>query len=270
MPAVIIMISVMLTPHLNALSGEVVWRTPLHKLVLVPGFFIAYAPFLDVAVFLIWCVAIVLLFKWRGLNSVAIDFVWVSAGAFALLYVALPLQLGTTVGVDIRMLPPLLITSLAILGTLPLSRFAPLGLALLLVAGLVRNASIYFNWSHMENDARAIANYFSKLEPQQRILVLDVDVPSKRHFQNRLMGWAVPQNKAYVSNLFSGQQPLKLRGPEANFVLTSTGDGQIDDAAVRGKFDYVWVFNPNSANVGIPAGWRFILGEGAGKLWKVQ
>jgi hypothetical protein len=269
-PALIIMISVMLTPHLNALSGGVAWRTPLHKLVLVPGFFMAYAPVLDVAVFLIWCVALVLLFRWRSLRSVAIDFVWLSAGTFALLYFALPLQLGGTIGVDIRMLPPLLITCLAILGTLPLSRFAPLGLALVLLAGLVRNASIYVNWSHMAGDARGITNYFSKLEPQQRILVLDVDVPSKTHFQSRLMGWAVLQNKAYVSNLFSGQQPLKLRGPTANFVSTTTGDGQIDDAAVRAKFDYVWVFNPNSANVGIPAGWRFILGEGVGKLWKVQ
>ncbi len=273
LPALAVMISVMLTPKLNALSGGLVWSTPLRKLTLIGAYFIAYMPLADMATLALWGLAIILMFKFHRPLSRTITFPALAALAFAVLYVVLPVEVGTTSGADIRMLPPLLICCIAVLATLPLSRLAPIGLSLIIVASMIRTTSIAFAWTHMEHDARALSTYFRNVSPHARILVLTLDRASKQNFQSHLMGWAVPQNGAYVSNLFSysGQQTLTLLGPKTEPILTETDTGHsIDVAAVRAHFDFVWVFNPSSVAVALPSDWKPVLGEGAGKLFKVQ
>lgn len=272
-PALVVMISVMLTPQLNALSGGLVWSAPLRKLTLIGAYFVAYMPLIDMATLALWCLAIVLMFKFKNPAPRALTFPALSALAFLVLYVILPVEVGTTSGADIRMLPPLLICGVAALATLPLSRLAPIGLSLILIASVVRTTSIAFAWSHMEHDARALSTYFRNVAPNARILVLTLDRATKQNFQSHLMGWAVPQNGAYVSNLFSyaGQQTLSLLGPKTDAILIPTDAGHsVDIAAVRANFDYVWVFNPASGAVALPSDWKPVLGEGAGKLFKVQ
>jgi hypothetical protein len=77
----------------------------------------------------------------------------------------------------------------------------------------------------------------------------------------------------FVSDLFSyaGQQPLELKGPKpANYLVKSGGTVQIDSAAVHSNYDYVWLFNPNRAEVGIPSDWKYVLGDDDARLWKVE
>lgn len=271
LPAIAVMIAVFLTPQLNALSGGVVWSTPLRKIALAAGYFSAYDVRLDLALSAVWVLGLALLFRLPALRPLRIDYAGLSFLAFGLLYLVLPVEVGTTSGADIRMLPSLLFTGAALLANLPLSRLAPLGLAALLAAGGVRYASIDSAWARMEGDARAIDAHFAREKANAKILVVTLDRASKTSFQSHLAGWAVPRNLAYVSNLFSyaGQQTLSLKGPKIEPVALADGGYAIDEALVRTSFDYVYLFNPAGAKFAIPAGWTFVLGEGAGRLYRI-
>ncbi len=271
LPALAVMIFVMMQPKLNALSGGVVWSTPLRKLVLAFGYFGAYDLWTDVPLIAAWGLALLLLFRLAARRPIVIDYAGLAAVAFAVLYVALPVELGTTSGADIRMLPPLFFTAAALLANLPLARSAIIGVGLMTVLALTRHGVIHTTWTAMEGDAKAIRAHFAQAKPRSKVLVLTLDRASKNNFQSHLIGWAVPASDAYVSSLFSyaGQQPLTLLR-ETSEATVSDSDGKLvmDAAAVAAGFDYVWLFNPQTPDLVLPAGWTFVLGEGAGKLYR--
>jgi hypothetical protein len=263
----------MLTPKLNALSGGAVWSTPLRKLTLVAAYFVAYTPWLDMALLAMWCAAIFLIFKIARPKFSTMMLPALAAAAFGTLYLALPVEIGTTSGADIRMLPPLLITLVAMLATLPLAPLAPLGLSIIAAVAVMRPASIAHAWSGMDEDAHALIGHFAKARPNARILVLTLDRATKQQFQSHLMGWAVLQNGAYVTDLFAyvGQQTLSLKGPDAaQFMAKGEGGYQLDVNRIAQNFDYVWIFNPAAAAMTLPPSWHQVLGQAAGRLWQVR
>lgn len=281
MPAVIILTRVMLVPKINALSGGVVWSTALRKFVLIGGYFISYTPWLDITVLLVWVLALLLTFSfskisWRNVRPKDLSYLHFAWGFFAILYLALPVEIGTTSGADIRMLPPLLICSLAIVGSLSLARFANVGMALVLLCSIAKNLSIFDSWIGMSNTAREVALFAQKSSnpaSPRRVLVLLVDRATKSSFESHLMDWAVPESGMFVSDLFSfaGQQPLELKGPKpANYLVKGPDMVQINSEAVHSNYDYVWLFNPKRTAVGIPSQWKYVLGDEDGKLWKVE
>lgn len=272
-PALSIMMWVMLTPKLNALAGGVEWSTPLRKLILAFGYFGAYDLWTDVPLMTAWGLLLLLLFRLELPRKLGLDYVGLSAIAFAILYLVLPVEVGTTSGADIRMLPPLFFLVAALLVNLPVARTATLGIGLLALIGLVRYGAIHTAWASMEGDARAITTHFGQAPKNARILVLTLDRASKTSFQSHVIGWAVPAGDAYVSSLFSyaGQQPLSLkRQPSEATVRVVDHRPILDTNAVGRDFDYVWLFNPSGVDIDLPAGWRYELGQGAGKLYKLR
>lgn len=273
LPALGVMIAVMLQPKLNALAGGTVWSTPLRKITLAFGYFGAYDLKVDIPLMAAWAVALLLLFRLRWPATLRLDYVGLAMLAFGLLYLALPVEVGTTSGADIRMLPPLFFTATALLARLDLARTAYAALALIMSLGLARYGIVHMTWRGMESDSAALHAHFTKAPPQSKVLVLTLDRASKTNFQSHLIGWAVPANNAYVSSLFSyaGQQPLTLkRQPAEGTVSFADGGPVFDKAAVKRDFDYVWVFDPSGSGMVLPAGWTFVLGQGAGKLYKLH
>lgn len=276
LPALALMITVILTPKLNALSGGTVWSTPLRKLVLAFGYFGAYDLTIDVPLMAAWALAIVLVLRltWRRL---AFDHVMLAAVAFALLYLALPVEVGTTSGADIRMLPPLYLTVAALLARFELARTAALGLGLVAALIAARTTALHHRWSLMENDTRTLTAYLAKVPAHPKIVVLTFDRASKTDFQSHLIGWAVPANGAYVSSLFSyaGQQPLSLQRQASEATLKVVDDKLTFDAqALARDFDYAWVFDPAKAKgtsqAEIPADWKPVVTAGAGTLFRLR
>jgi len=273
LPAISLMIWVALQPKLNALSGGAVWSTPLRKLVLLFGYFGAYNLWVDIPLIAAWGVALLMLFRLETPRAFALDYAGIAALAFAGLYLVIPVDVGTTSGADIRMLPPLFLTAVALLANLTLARSARAGIALVVVLALTRYGVIHTAWSGMSADANAVQQHFAHAPPRSKVLVLTLNRASKTNFQSHVIAWAVPAGGAYVSSLFSyaGQQPLTLhRQPGEASVAAADGKLTFDAAAVEAGFDYVWLFNPEAADFTRPPGWTFVLGEGAGKLYRTH
>jgi hypothetical protein len=199
---------------------------------------------------------------------------WLLLGAavLAALYLALPYQVGATSDADSRALPPLLICGVALLAFLPLRR-PRLGLALLAACLLLRYGSVLVAWHQLDARLAPQARAFAQLPPHSRVLpVLLTPEGRKEDADRHFLAWAVVERDVYLPTLFAhrGQQPLTLRGPPPLTPREREGVLEFDEDALRGRYDYVWLLNPEDREVRLPASAVRIVQDGPLSVWRVR
>jgi hypothetical protein len=247
-------------------SEGITWGDPTRKALLVLSLFRGYDERIDAVTILLWVGAIVVCFgplrqrdRWPRwlLLSVAILFI---------LALVLPFRLGTTSDADSRPLPAMLVCVVALVAFLPLRR-PTLGLAILTVCLLLRYGSVLMAWHRFDAPLALQARAFAVLEPGRRVLpVLLAPTGSKENVEQHFLAWAVVERNVYLPTLFAyrGQQPLILHGPPR------VKPGEIDEASLRGKYDYVWVLNLQGKDVHLPPSCASVFHEGPLEVWQVQ
>ena len=195
-------------------AGALSWPPLLRKLLMPLSVLHGFDIKADILVTLLW-VAATLLFFGRSLRLGRLDFAAWAAVIFLVLYEIFPDQIGTTSGVDGRLLPALVVCVLAWFGTLPM-RGSWIAVALLIAAIGVRDADIYVAWHRSDARLRDEARSFALIEPNSRVLPLILLTEySKETPEAHFASLAVIERHAYIPALFAvpNQQPLHLTGP---------------------------------------------------------
>ena len=134
-------------------------------------------------------------------------------GVFLGLYLAMPEQWGMTFAVDTRLVPALLVCTLARLGTLPAARWSWAGVNLLGAALILRSGDVWQAWQRLDRRLQEAARSFEHLEFQARVLpVILTPAVLKENPEHSFVSLAVIAQHAYVPTLFAvrDQQPLRL------------------------------------------------------------
>lgn len=244
------------------------WGGPLRKLLMPLTLFRGYDGTTDAIVIALWIAALAAFYgRPRAIGG------WpaLAAGAFAVLYLALPFQWGSTSDADSRLLPPLLVCGLAWLGTMPLRRFW-LGAVLLAVALLVRGGAVWSAWHRLDDRLQAAARSFDYLEENARVLpAILVPAHTKEDPENHFVCLAVIARHAYVPTLFAyrDQQPLALDGPPP---LPELFNGPVFTlpAATAAPYDYLWVYNPHGVELRLPPDCTQTFADGAVSVWRLH
>ena len=99
---------------------------------------------------------------------------------------------------------------------------------------------------------------------------------SKNYPEYHFAAWAVPSRGAFLPTLFAqpDQQPLRIVPPYAFAAgLPKDCNGPdvctLREAALRDKYDYVWLYNPLGKAVRAPASFARVFSEGAVTVWRV-
>lgn len=272
-PALMIAVLAKLGGEGEALSGGVEWVGLVRKLRNFFSFFSSYGGMLDLGVLALWTAALAAMFTFDRARLFRLTWLHLATLFFLIAFLALPFTLGTTSGVDIRMLPPLWVCSLGLLAAMS-ARSLNLGFCIVLMAVALRFASIGLAWSDLAATTRDHLRFISTMEPKSRILSVALGEATRFVPESHVVAWAVPERQAFVSSLFMmrGQQPLRLSS-EFNDVFVRQQKAQkveIDLAKVRNKFDYFWLFNSGDGKVAIPASWLLVHKRGAISVWRIR
>lgn len=273
LPAGAVLVTQKLTATHTALEGRIVWRGAAEKVYTALALLATYNVAADVVVIALWMAALVTMIRIEALRRTQPDWLHVATFIFLILYIVLPVRLGTTAYVDTRALLPFLICSIALIARLPARRVV-VGAALVLVATLVRISAIYASWQTFGDVYAQHLNFIRQLPVGARILGISTYEDSRFKNDAHVIAWAVPERQAMVSSLFGfeGQQPLRVSvnnmGP---FVRVTDMRFAIDAERVRAaSFDYVWCFNPNDRPIIAPAEWSRIYSTSSITVWKIR
>jgi hypothetical protein len=258
----------------SPVGGGVVWSPPDRKVELLLGYFIGYHPTLDALCMLLWLGAAGLAFRVETLSLKRLAWpVW-GALAFLFLYAALPFELGTTSGVDVRMLPFLFVTTLAGLATAPRRRFAWAWVPLS-TATLVRTTTVAFAWFGISKSIDLDLNALYALPPGSRVLVAKAGAMSKSQPTIHVPAWGVVAGKVTPSSLFAiyGQQPMVSEVPELvyawNRASANGGEEIVFPASeATAPYEYIWLYNTDALPTSRTDGWERIYQRGEVDLWK--
>ena len=272
-PALLIAVLVKLGGEGEALSGGIEWVGLVRKSRNFFSFFSSYGGILDLAVLALWVCALVAMLTIDRARLFRLTWLHLATILFLVAFLALPFTLGTTSGVDIRMLPPLWVCSLGLLVALP-ARSLNLGFGFLLLAVTLRLTSIGLAWSDLGAPTQDHLRFISTIEPKSRILSVALGEATRFVPESHVVAWAVPLRQAFVSSLFSmrGQQPLRLSSDFNDVIvrLQKAQTGEIDLAKVGNKFDYFWLFNSGDGRVAIPVSWLLVYKRGAIAVWRIR
>lgn len=253
-----------------AVAGEISWIGPAEKARQALASVFSYNIAADVVVIAFWLAGLALMVRVEALRRARFDWLHLAALAFFGLYVVLPFHLGTTWNVDARVLPPLLICCIGLIGRLPARRVL-IGAAIVLLATVTRIGVIYASWAGFNAVDAHHLDFIRQLPVGARVLVTGFD-GSRFDTDARIIAWAVPEKQAIVSSLFDipGQQPLRVTINRMGPFAQRTQDGLAFDAKrVRAaSFDYVWCFNPQGKPVSVPADWVRVYAVGSITVWK--
>ena len=227
---------------------------------------------IDAATGLLWLAAVAACFGPLSRRDRVPRGLLLSVAVLAVLYVVVPYQLGTTSDADSRALMPLLVCAIAVVSFLPLRR-PGLGLTLLAVCLLLRYGSVLAAWHDFDARLAPQARAFAKLQPRSRVLpVLLAPHGHKDDLEQHFLAWAVVERDVYLPSLFAigGQQPLTLHGPPEASLREQDGTLTIDEASLRGQYDYVWVLNLEGKELRLPDCCESIFHEGPLEIWQVR
>lgn len=279
LPSLILLGWVLAQPRENALAGDFLWGGWIRKLIMFPSLFSAYSPWIDGLVVLLYLAALVTLFRFpsRETRPEGRERSWVQHRGWILLslavlflaYLVLPYKLGSTSSTDLRILPAMLICTLAGLASLPPRRLA-FGAVLLLLVLLLRFGSIGYTWDGLCNRLDGQARIFPLMSPRSRVLPVVLAAHDKMHPEYNFLGWAVVQREVFVPFLLAieGQQPLRLQPKCERLVLGDPVD--LDGERIGHCYDYVWVYNPQGKEVNKPTTWECVYTGESVTLWRVR
>jgi hypothetical protein len=258
--------------EVNAVAGAMEWRPIGDKIRYGGAVFATYDPALDTVVLALFFAAVVVMVRTEHIVRLQLHWLHFAIMMFASAFIAMPYGIGTTWGVDIRMLPPLLICSIALLARLP-ARNPRLGAFLVLAAVLIKLTSIQRAWTEFGSTHASHLEFIKTLPSKSRILAVGFNDWSRFHNEIHVIAYAVPFREAFVSSLFAirGQQPLRLPLNEAGpFELITTEGMQFDVERIRkAGFDYVWVFNPLGRELFVPQGWTRMYAKSNISVWRI-
>ena len=169
-PLAALVIMEKLTRGPGAISGHAIWW-PFAKFASTAGLFLGYYPSVDLVVMALWLSAILTMFRIKCIKLQLTSWLQVAAAAFLVAYLVLPYELGSTSGVDFRMLPPLLVCILALAARLPVRNVA-LGSILILLATLLRLGSIGVAWADLADQSHQYIQAIRRMPEGSRILVV--------------------------------------------------------------------------------------------------
>jgi hypothetical protein len=249
-----------------------VWARPDIKLEMVYlTLFEGYGTAADVVVWALHAAALLAIFG-RSLRTPRAGGAALAAGAFLVVYVLMPWQWRATGGVDSRLLPALLVCTLAWLGTLP-ARWSGVAAALLVASIALRSAGVWHAWQPLDDRLREAARSFEQLEPQARVLpaILTPGV-TKEEPEEHFICLAVIDRHAYVPVLFAvpDQQPLRLTGTTRRVGSFGNGVFAIANESDAAGYDYLWVFNPHGAELRLPPGWERTFSGERVSVWRIR
>jgi hypothetical protein len=206
---------------------------------------------------------------------------WLPMGivAFLGLYFILPDKWRSTNDLDSRLLPGLFTCLLAFLGSMRIppdvfsarGRFGPrisMGLALLTACLVLRDASIFGAWQHLDNRLRAEAGAFDLLPVRCKLLpVALIPKMTKEHPEIHFAAWAAAYKEAFVPTLFTmpDQQPLTLNLPARRVEAQTL---EIDDNLAQ-QYDYLWVFNPEGRELSVPPRFERVFAAEYVTMWRI-
>jgi hypothetical protein len=249
------------------------WRGLQYKLLMPFYLFRTYDALLDVVVTGLWAAIALAFFGWKWWTGER-NYLWMGTGVFLAMSLAMPFSWGSTHAADLRLLPPLLVCVLAILGTLPV-RHLRLGLGLLAVCLVVRYGGIYVAWHRLDTRLVEMARAFEYIPRGSRIMpvnLLPADMDrSKEHPEFYFAAWAVPFREAYVPTLFAfrDQQPLHLKQELPAYIHTEGSEVVVEEEPTRSDYDFVWLYNPANRQVRMPDQFKKVFSENAFSLWGV-
>ncbi len=250
LPGICLIVWMVVLRQDSAVGGVFRMSEPRRKVELLIGFFSGYNHVCDCIAVVAWLGAIVLGFRVESLYRKPLHWTHLSCAVFVLLYFVMPYELGSTSGVDVRMLPFAFVCGLAALARLP-PRRADVAWLPLAVALIVRLTSVSIAWSQISKDLDAHLKALAALPRGARLLVERVGTVTKMQPSYHLPGWGTIRGGLTVSSLFAipGQQPLVclLAAQEHDWLRTQhDGTYRIQTERNRGAdfFDYLWVYNP--------------------------
>jgi hypothetical protein len=192
----------------------------------------------------------------------------------SLLYLLIPLQLGTTSDADSRLLPAILVCALAWIGTCPPRRFLR-ALTLLAMCLVVKIGGIAWAWNQLDRRLVEHAHAFELIPPRSRVMPLVIGPStggSKDFPEDHFAEWLVPLKDVFIPTLLAipDQQPLVI-DPRCKVFVCRTADGiEIDEQRVRECYDFVWLVNPTKAPVRIPAAFEVVFADDWVTLFRVR
>jgi len=128
-------------------------------------------------------------------------------------------------------------------------------------------------WHDFDARLAPQARAFAKLQPRSRVLpLLLAPHGHKDDLEQHFLAWAVVERDVYLPSLFAigGQQPLTLHGPPEASLREQDGTLTIDEASLRGQYDYVWVLNLEGKELRLPDCCESIFHEGPLEIWQVR
>jgi hypothetical protein len=270
-PSLLLLAAYLLTrAHADGPDNSFAWGGWARKALMPLTLFRSYDAWLDIGTALLWLTALTV-----GLKGFASrHWLLLAMIVLSLLYLLIPLQLGTTSDADSRLLPAILVCALAWVGTSPLRRYFP-AIALLALCLVVKIGGVAWAWDRLDRRLVQHARAFDHIPPRSRVMPLVIGPSaggSKDFPEEHFAEWLVPLKDVFVPTLLAipDQQPLVI-DPRCKVFAHRRADGlEIDEQRVRECYDYVWLVNPTKTPVRIPPAFEVVFADDWVTLLRVR
>jgi hypothetical protein len=247
-----------------------IWGGWLRKVTLPGSLFRSYDRWIDLAVTALWISGSVMWFgksllrwRWSSLH--------LCLAALTVFYFLMPFQLGGTSDSDGRVLPSILVctVALATFGTVKHWRW---GSVLLGLGIVLRFTSIASTWHGFSEEMATHATAFESIEPHSRIMPVTLwPAPSKDYPERHFPAWIVLSKNVFVPIPLSGadQFTLRLLRPAPLYLRRHASGFEIVDGTIRDHYDYVWLYNPAGQAVRVPPSFERIFSATHVTVWRI-
>jgi hypothetical protein len=254
----------------NASLGEVVASLPW-KLRALPWVFHSFSVRADLIVIITWGAALAAWFAPIRLASPKRMTVPLLGLILSLiLYLCIPHSLGTTNAADLRVLPAILVCSLAVLAGAPIRRIRT-GSILLIISIIIKYNIILNNWVESGRRLDHYSRAFDHLTAGCRLLPINVrGIPRRDRVEHHFHCWAVVERGAYDPDLFAMPGQQVIRRTSARRLPSALDAAGLNPAELEDDFDYIWVMNPEGERFAMPAGCDLVFNQDALTLWRIR
>jgi hypothetical protein len=253
------------------LQAQVLWNDLPRKAIYILGVFRSYDWWIDLVVAGLWAAALLAWFRFgRPSTPTRLTTPILGLGLLLIFYIFIPYELGTTSAADTRLIPAILVCTLAVVAGMPIRR--PLAGACLLASCLiVRHVEIYQAWSRLGNRLDRYAEAFRFISPGSRILPINIPshVSSKEQPEHHFHCWAVIEKNVFDPLLFAhaGQFVLRRSFPESYPMKIDLSNCNSNE--LSRSYDYLWIMNLESQAMSLPPGLDPIYIQGSLTLCRI-
>ena len=276
-PALLLLVFYVKNGFIGVSSGKYIWGTFSRKIIVALSIFRSYELKIDLIVI---CVIILIsLWGWRfrfksigKRRNFRILPIHLSLMICVFLYILLPVDLGSTSGVDFRLLPAILICGVAACGPFKFEKYIT-WIVVMLFCLILRNGSILIEWTSLGNRLFSHSKAFSIIEPGSKVLPIikyNDKVNVKERVEEHFPSWGIIEKQIFCPNIFAKawQQPLSINEPYSNYVKEAfkPGKTRLD----KSSYDYYWVYSPTGELSDLPLKASLVFSEECLKLYKLR